>query len=187
MARVNLDKSSALKISTIKSKTFRAKQDLEAIIDDKRLHVADQLQTLEVLKILDDHDYVLFLLSDKSGLTPKVISWAYAEKTVDNKSIIFSSGSGGGENDDMFIESCAVLSRQNQNSDMQQVDYVTGAKLKDENDEIEVLEQYSDEQYASFITNIVNPSAVGLVRNTVSASEDDVKAILDNSTDEDEE
>ena len=100
MARVNLDKSSALKISTIKSKTFRAKQDLEAIIDDKRLHVADQLQTLEVLKILDDHDYVLFLLSDKSGLTPKVISWAYAEKTVDNKSIIFSSGSGGGENDD---------------------------------------------------------------------------------------
>jgi len=177
----NLDKSNALKISTIKSKTFRAKKDIEAIIDGKRLHVTEQLETLEVFKILNDHDYVLFLLSDKSGLTPKVITWAYAEKTVDNKSIIFSSGAGG-EDDDMLIQSCAVLSRQN--SDVQQVDYVTGAKLKDENDEIEVLEPYTDEQYASFITNIVNPASVGLVRNMVSATEDDVKAVLDNSSEE---
>lgn len=173
-----LNKDSAQKISAIKIKTFRAKKDIETVIAAVTVHMADHLRNLEVLKILNDRDYVLFLLSDTTGITPKVVSWGYAEKSVDNKSIIFSSGNGGENNEDMFIQSCAILSRSASDQQQDDIQYVAGAKLLDENDEIQVAEKLTDEEFASFITNIVNPAQVGLTRDMISASEEEIKTAI---------
>lgn len=176
-----LNKDKAQKISAIKRKTVRAKRDIEAVIKAVTVHMSDHLHNLEVLKILNGHDYVLFLLSDPTSITPKVVLWGYAEKSVDNTSIIFSSGNGGENNEDMLIQSCAILSWSDSDQQEDDIHYIVGAKLLDENDEIQVTEQLADEEFASFITNIVYPAQVGLTRDMISASEEEIKTVIEES------